>query len=98
MMMKAARALRATKNAVLKLILKYEEWDALIPMDVANVQLNYPYIRSFSDINNNVYEFMYLGQCLPDHLIYRAKITHTSGNLVNELSCFQFQMFLEDGL
>lgn len=81
-MVAVAKALRATKNAVSKLILQYNEWDTMNPTDATKVQLNFPYARSFR-VNGSLYEFRYLDAIMisSHHLVYRVCITNTGGNL-----------------
>eukprot|EP01040_Poterioochromonas_malhamensis_P008948 gene8948-9687_t len=80
-MVAVAKALRATKNAVSKLTLQYNEWDTMNPTDATRVQLNFPYARSFR-VNGSLYEFRYLDTIMisSHHLVYRVCITNAGGN------------------
>ena len=82
MMVTAAKALRATKNAVHKLINQYIVWHTLTETDAADVQLGFPYVRHF-EADGNRYEFRYVGSITREsyHLVFRVLITRAGGKL-----------------
>jgi hypothetical protein len=87
-MIKVAQALRATKNAIEKIIMQYQNWDNMSDVEASNVQLKYPYRRSFNVLGDE-FEFKYL-HSIPQqdnnyhHLVYLVEITKSSNpNLFN---------------
>ena len=81
MIVMVAKALRATKNAIRKLKLQYDTWANMAPSLLAEVQLDFPYVRSF-DYQGSRYEFRYLESIPPGshHLVYRVCVERTGGN------------------